>query len=885
MTKELAKGYEAREIEEKWLAYWKENNTFSPDMTAGGESYSIVIPPPNVTGTLHIGHALNLTLQDILCRFKRQQGFKVLWVPGTDHAGIATQNVVEKALAEQGLTRDDLGREKFIERVWEWKHEYGDKILNQIRKMGASVDWGRLRFTMDEGLSRAVREVFVTLYEQGLIYQGNYIINWCPRCQTALADLEVEHELITGGLYQIRYPLSSGQGEVVVATTRPETMLGDSAVAVHPDDERYQDLIGQKVLLPLLDREIPIIADDYVDRAFGTGCLKVTPAHDPNDFVLGKNHGLSEIQVIDEQGKMTEAAGPQYAGLDRFVCRKKLVNDLREQGYLLDQQEYEHSVGHCYRCKSIIEPTISKQWFVATKTLAQKAKQAVEQGRTKFYPAQWTKTYFKWLEEIKDWCVSRQIWWGHRIPVWFCQDCGEVLVRRKAPDRCSKCAGQNLRQDEDVLDTWFSSALWPFSTLGWPEQTKDLEVFYPTSVLVTGFDIIFFWVARMMMMGLHFMDEVPFKDVYIHALVRDETGRKMSKSVGNVIDPLLMIDKYGADALRFTLTSFAAMGRDIKLSEARIEGYKHFMNKIWNAARFVLMNLDPQVKGLSGAEIADLAFCHRYILHALEGLKADVTRSLDRYYFNEAAQALYQFVWHVYCDWYLEMVKLELGTGNEKRGSQAQAVLWQTLSEILVLLHPFVPFITQEIWEKLPNVSEVDLSRIAFPATRDYCLNMDLEAEMALLQEVVVSVRNIRSELNINPGQQLKLLIKAQAKEMEVLERHKELIIHLARLQSMDVSSELQAPEAAASAVVSGCELFVPLQGVVDFKQELARIEKQLLKVVKAGSGLKKKLANENFLSKAPAEVVAKEREKLAELEEKEKKLNQLKGRLAVFVN
>ncbi|MFO7802564.1 MAG: valine--tRNA ligase [Desulfovermiculus sp.] len=874
----LSKGYEPGDVEQKWLQFWEDEKTFTPDPDAAKVPFSIVIPPPNVTGTLHMGHALNLTLQDILCRFKRQQGYNVLWVPGTDHAGIATQNVVERALAQEGVSRDELGRERFVDRVWEWKQEYGDKILNQVQRMGASVDWSRLRFTMDDGLSRAVREVFVQLYEQGLIYQGDYIINWCPRCQTALADLEVDHEEKDGGLYHLRYPVVGQDAQVVIATTRPETMLGDTAVAVHPEDERYAQLIGQEVELPLVGRRLSVIADSYVDREFGTGCLKVTPAHDPNDFELGTTHGLEFIKVIDEHGRMTPEAGGKYAGMDRFECRKRLVRDLQEAGFLIKQEPYRHKVGQCYRCQSVIEPTISKQWFVAAASLARKARQAVDQGDTRIFPANWKNLYDEWLDTIRDWCISRQIWWGHRIPAWTCTDCGRLIVAREAPTQCPDCQGSDLKQDEDVLDTWFSSALWPFSTLGWPDDTRDLQIFYPTSVLVTGFDIIFFWVARMMMMGLEFMHEVPFRHVYIHALVRDEDGRKMSKSTGNVIDPLDMIHSYGADSLRFTLAVFAAMGRDIKLSESRIEGYKHFINKIWNAARFALMNLDQDVRPLAPETVS--GFSHRFILHELEQVKRQVLWALDNYHFNQAAQTLYQFVWHTYCDWYLEMIKQELVSKDPDVSAQAQSCLLHTLSEILILVHPFIPFVSQEIWSHLPGRDEDNLAAVSFPSLRPECEDEGLGGDMEFMQGVVVSIRNIRSELNISPSVQLEVMVQAEGRPATFLEEQREVICSLARLKSLTVESRVVPPQAVGSAVVQGCEVYVPLEGIVDFEAELARLGKQLAKIDKDMQGLGKKLGNENFVAKAPAEVVDKERARLQELQDKRDKLTELQGRL-----
>ncbi|MEJ2475326.1 MAG: valine--tRNA ligase, partial [Desulfobacterales bacterium] len=638
----LTKGYEPQDVESRWYVFWEKEGLFDAHLDPSPKRYSIVIPPPNVTGVLHMGHALNNTLQDILCRYRRQRGDNVLWMPGTDHAGIATQNVVERKLAEDGLDRHQLGREKFIEAVWQWRRKYGSAITNQLKRLGASCDWKRERFTMDEGLSLAVRKVFVQLYDEGLIYRGNYIINWCPRCSTALADLEVEHEETDGHLYHIRYPYQDGAGGVVVATTRPETMLGDTAVAVHPDDERYRDAAVNAVILPLMDRVIPVIRDEYVDMSFGTGALKVTPAHDPNDYDIGLRHDLPVIKAIGDDGRMTDAAG-RFEGLDRFDCRKAVVDALEAGGYLVKIDNYRHSVGHCYRCKDIVEPNLSRQWFVKTAPLAQKAITAVKEGRTRIVPEIWTATYFDWMTNIRDWCISRQIWWGHQIPAWTCGACQELIVAMEAPAACPACGSAALVQDTDVLDTWFSSALWPFSTMGWPERTPLLEIFYPTSVLVTGFDILFFWVARMMMMGLHFMGDVPFRDVYVHALVRDEDGKKMSKSKGNVIDPLSVIDTYGTDAFRFTLAAFAAQGRDIKMSEKRIEGYRHFINKLWNAARLCLMHLTGRQPepGPDGHSLPD-----RWILSRLQALTVTVSDAIDGYRFNEAAGALYNFVWH-----------------------------------------------------------------------------------------------------------------------------------------------------------------------------------------------------------------------------------------------
>ena len=877
-AKTLPKSYEPRDVEVRWGEYWEQEKTFTPDAAAKGEPYCIVIPPPNVTGQLHMGHALNLTLQDILCRYHRQKGANVLWVPGMDHAGIATQNVVERALALEGGTRGDLGREGFVERVWKWKEEYGGRILNQIRRLGASVDWTRERFTMDEGLSRAVREVFVRLYEEGLIYKGDYIINWCTRCHTALADDEVEHSPKAAFLYHIRYPLEDGTGSLVVATTRPETMLGDTAVAVHPEDERYAFAMGKNVLLPLTNRKIPVIADSYVDMGFGTGCLKITPAHDMNDFEIGQAHELELVQVIDGKGFMTEAAGAAYAGMQKDACRERAVSDLTEQGLLVKKEPYEHNVGECYRCKTVIEPFVSTQWFVAVKPLAKKARKAVESVKTRICPPQWTKTYFNWLDNIRDWCISRQIWWGHRIPAWTCDACGKLIVTREDPDRCPDCGG-SLTRDPDVLDTWFSSALWPFSTLGWPDQTEELKFFYPTAVLVTGFDILFFWVARMMMMGLHFMGNVPFHDVYIHALVRDAEGKKMSKSTGNVIDPIDMIEKYGTDALRFTLTAMAAMGRDLKLSEERIEGYRHFVNKLWNAARFALMNLSDEMPDTALRPTEDIS--HAWISHRLEEIKAEVDQALSEYRFNDAAQTLYQFTWHEFCDWYLEMIKGDLnGPDNDKKHT-AQVCLWTALTELLTLLHPIMPFVTQEIWNFLPGVVDKDLAQAKYPDPRPECLRPGVVEQMELLQDVVVSVRNIRSELDIGPSKSLDLLIRtAKDEDQAFLNNNEDFICTLARLDKVSAGPDVSAPKASATAVVGGNELYVPLSGIVDFDAELARLDKELGKLDKELGIVNKKLANENFTSKAPAQVVEKERQKAMTFSEKKAKLSALQERL-----
>ena len=877
----LSKGYEPKDVEAHWRTHWEENTIFTPrvDEAQNAESYSIVIPPPNVTGNLHIGHALNLTLQDVLCRHARQKGKQVLWVPGEDHAGIATQNVVERRLAQEGKTRHDLGREEFIKRVWMWKEEYGDNIRGQIKAMGASVDWTRERFTMDEGLSRAVRQVFVRLYNEGLIYKGQYIINWCNRCHTALADDEVEHAPQKTSLWLLRYPLEDGSGHLTIATTRPETMLGDTAVCVHPEDERYQHLIGKKIRLPLTDRLIPIIADNYVDREFGTGALKVTPSHDHNDWHLGHKHNLEFIQVTDDEGNMNALAGP-YNGMPKEEARKKIVADLDALGLLEEVRDYENSVGHCYRCQAIIDPHVSQQWFVAVKTLAEKARAAMPE-QTQIYPTSWLKTYYNWLDNIRDWCISRQIWWGHRIPAWTCDSCHKLLVLEHDPDVCPDCGHTAFTQEDDVLDTWFSSALWPFSTLGWPDKTPELARFYPTSVLVTGFDILFFWVARMMMMGLHFMEQVPFNHVYIHALVRDAQGKKMSKSTGNVIDPLVMIDKYGTDALRFTLTAFAAMGRDIRLSEDRIDGYRHFMNKIWNASRFALMNLDEEAPAPVDLEKVE-GLHHIWILHRLEELKDAQNSSLAEYRFNDTAQSLYKFVWNEFCDWYLELIKPDMQAGGERKAT-AQYVLWTVLRETLILLHPITPFITSEVWQALPGSSnEPTLALVSFPALRPACLRPEDATRMEMVQEAIVAVRTIRSELNIAPSLKLTAIIRpADAAARATLENQRQVLMVLARLENLIIDAAAEAPRVSASTVACGNEIIVPLSGAVDFAAEVARLEKELAKMDKEHAMLSGKLANPNYVAKAPQEVVERDKARVVELDDAKEKLTALKARFA----
>ena len=872
--KQFDKGYEPHKVEKRWYEYWENEQLFAAEEQSPRKSYSIVIPPPNVTGVLHMGHALNNTMQDILCRYRRLKGDNVLWMPGTDHAGIATQNVVEKSLAEEGTDRHQLGREKFIEAVWQWREKYGSAIINQLKRLGASCDWQRERFTMDKGLSRAVRKVFVQLYEEGLIYRGNYIINWCHRCHTALADLEVEHEEHDGHLYHIRYPYPGGSDGMVVATTRPETMLGDTAVAVHPEDERYLNLDAETVILPLMNREIPIIKDSYVDMSFGTGGLKITPAHDPNDFEIGRRHDLPSIKVISDDGNMTADAG-RFEGMDRFECRKAVVEELEKEGLLIKVDPYKHSVGHCYRCKTIVEPNLSKQWFVRAKPLAEKAIAVVKNGDTRIIPEMWTNTYYDWMNNIRDWCVSRQIWWGHQIPAWTCKSCNEIVVAMEAPQVCPDCGNKDLVQETDVLDTWFSSALWPFSTMGWPDETPLLNTFYPTSVLVTGFDILFFWVARMMMMGIHFMQDVPFKDVYVHALVRDEEGKKMSKSKGNVIDPLDIIDRYGTDAFRFTLAAFAAQGRDIKMSEKRVDGYRHFINKLWNASRFALMHLD---RGYEELDSHELSLPDKWILSRLSRVTIQVTKDLNDYRFNEAAGGLYNFVWHEFCDWYLEAIKPALyeNAGIEAKEA-SRAVLWLVLRDTLILLHPFIPFVTEEIWHHMPGTNS-SIMKAPYPEGHVEADNLtqqdETEFKMGILMDVITGIRNVRGEMNIAPSLTLKVSVQTEdPKTRDIIEAQKELITNLARLKSLTVFETGIKPKSSATAVVNNATIFVSLEGIIDFSKETQRLEKEIKKLAAELVKVSKKLENEGFLSKAPADVIEKVRLKHDALMEKRNKI------------
>lgn len=866
-NRELPKGYSPDAMEEKWYAAWMQRGLFDAEVDPSRPAFSIVIPPPNVTGSLHMGHAFNNTFQDILCRARRMQGFNVLWLPGTDHAGIATQNVVEKSLAAKGLSRHDLGREAFVDKVWEWKKIYGDRIIAQMKRLGNSCDWRRERFTFDDGLSRAVRSVFVRLYKKDLIYRGKYIINWCSRCHTALSDLEVEYDEKPGNFYYVRYPFVDGSGEIVVATTRPETIIGDVAIAVHPRSEQYRGLIGKRVRVPLTDRDIPIIEDNMVDPEFGTGCVKITPAHDPNDFLVGLRHDLPQLQVIDSEGIMNENAG-KYRGMTIEEARRAAAGDLEAQGLLIRTEAISHSVGHCQRCGTTVEPYLSEQWFVRAKPLAERGVQAVKDGRIAWIPEQWEKTYFQWMENIRDWCISRQLWWGHRIPAWTCSDCGHVTVAETDPTACEGCGGTHISQDEDILDTWFSSALWPFSTMGWPDETPELKYFYPTSLMVTGFDIIFFWVARMIMMGLEFMDEVPFKDVYIHSLIRDEHGQKMSKSKGNVIDPLDMIDKYGADALRMALAALSTQGRDILLSSGKIETYRLFMNKLWNAARFALMNLDDDRQAIDPDQ---LRLQDRWILARTQEMAERITRMIDEYDIGSAARALYDFVWGDVCDWYLEMSKPALKEDEgEARRRTAQGVLEEVFHTTLPLLHPFIPFVTEELWGAFGygyGCDESSIMRTAWPRPREE-FRFDVAEAMRTVQETVRVLRNLRAEARVAPQQWMNhAAVRVDDDRMKrTLQDALPQISGLCRVREIAIlPMSAPRPAASLSSVVGAAEVSLPIGDVLDVAAEIARLGQEVAAIEKTVASSQARLDKPDFVARAPQEVVEKERARVAE--------------------
>ena len=865
---ELPKTYDPKAVEDKLYSFWNDSGFFHAEVNPKKKPYTIVIPPPNVTGQLHMGHAFDETLQDVLIRTKRMQGYEALWMPGTDHAGIATQIKVEENLRkEEGKTRYDLGREEFLKRVWDWKHKFGNRIISQLKKLGSSCDWERERFTMDEGCSKAVREVFVNLYNKGLIYKGHRIINWCPHCATALSDAEVEYETQPGKLWHIRYPLADGSGDLVVATTRPETFMGDTGVAVNPNDERYKHLIGKTCILPIMNREIPIFGDEYVDMEFGTGCVKVTPCHDPNDFEMGQRHNLEQILVFNEDATVN-ANGGKYEGMDRYECRKAVVKDLEEGGYLVKIEDHEHNVGTCYRCGTTVEPMTSAQWFVKMAPLAKPAMDVVNEGKTKFVPDRFSKTYLRWMENVHDWCISRQLWWGHRIPAFYCDDCGEMTVSKTDVHTCPKCGGTHIHQEEDVLDTWFSSALWPFSTLGWPDKTKELEYFYPTSTLVTGYDIIFFWVARMIFSGVEHMGETPFKTVYIHGLVRDAQGRKMSKSLGNGIDPLEVIDQYGADALRFTLATGNSPGNDMRFSDERVQASRNFCNKIWNASRFIQMNLTID-KDKAVELPAELALEDKWIISKFNTLVADVTRNIDQYELGLAASKLNDFIWENFCDWYIEIAKTRLQTGDEN----VQKVLCYVLSGAMQLLHPFMPFITETIWQALPH--EGPSVMVSKWPEYDEKLNFSVEeAQMESLMDAVRAIRNRRAEMNVPPSKKAKVLILTEKKD--TFSAGAGFFPKLAYASEIELIDTVPADAAKMASVVTGdAQIYMPMGDLIDFEAERARLGKEKSKVEADIDFVMKKLNNPKFVDKAPEKVVAAEREKAEKLREHLAKLEE----------
>ena len=870
MENNIPKVYDPKTFEKKWYAYWEKNRLFHAEVEPQKTPYSIVIPPPNVTGQLHMGHAMDNTLQDILIRWRRMQGYNTLWMPGCDHAGIATQAKVEETLREEGLTRYDLGREKFLERVWAWKEKFGNRIMSQLRSLGSSCDWERERFTMDEGCSRAVREVFVSLYEEGLIYQGTRITNWCPRCHTALSDIEVEHETEVGHLWHLRYRFADSDDYVEIATTRPETMFGDTGVAVHPEDVRYREMVGRTLILPIANRQISLFADEYVDPTFGTGAVKVTPAHDPNDFDMGKRHGLEQIKVIENDGTMGEGAG-RYAGMDRYACRKALVKELAALGVLVGTEEHEHAVGHCSRCHTTVEPLVSKQWFVKMASLAKPAIEVVREGRIRFVPERFTKIYENWLENIRDWCISRQLWWGHRIPAWYCDDCGKVSVSRTDLTACPACGSSHLHQDEDVLDTWFSSALWPFETMGWPEKTPELQQFYPTRTLVTGYDIIFFWVARMVMMGLKFGGDIPFHHVFIHGLVRDSQGRKMSKSLGNGIDPVEVIDKYGADTLRFMLVTGNTPGNDMRFYWARVEAARNFANKLWNASRFMLMNLQGFDRSFV-PKAEDYTLADRWILSRYARTSAVVTENLEKFELGEAARAIYEFIWGEFCDWYIELVKPRLYAEEGDSRRTAQYVLGYVLERTLRLLHPFMPFITEEIWQHIPHEGK-SIMTAPWPTGEETWLDKANEASMAAIMEVIKTIRNMRAEVNAAPGKKSEAILHfSDAAQQAVFTANDGYLHALAEADPVTILSlTAERPENAMTAAAGGVEIYLPLKGLIDMEKETARLSKELDGLTKEIARTEGKLANEKFVTKAPVAVVAKEREKLQDYEEKKR--------------
>ena len=865
---EEKKAYNPQEAEKKWYKFWTEKNYFHAEIEKGKKPYTIVIPPPNVTGVLHMGHGLNNTIQDILIRYYRMSGFKALWVPGTDHAGIATQTVVEKnLLKESNKTRDDIGRDEFLKRVWEWREKNGNTIIEQLKTIGSSCDWTRTRFTMDEGLSDAVKEVFIRLYNKGLVYRGNYIVNWCPRCTTALSDDEVEYKDHQSKLYYFKYPLKDSKEYIVVATTRPETMLGDTGVAVNPEDKRYKKMIGKAVILPLVEREIPVVADKIVDKEFGTGAVKVTPSHDPNDFEMGKTHDLEFINIMTEKGVMNNNVPERYQNIDRDECRKKVTADLEAKGLMDKIEDYAHSVGHCYRCDTVIEPYQSTQWFVKMKPLAEPAIKVVESGKIKFYPDRWKKVYLNWMNNIRDWCISRQIWWGHRIPVWYCEDCNEEIVSNTTPEKCTKCKSKNLKQETDVLDTWFSSWLWPFSTLGWPEKTKDLEYFYPTDVLVTDPGIIFFWVARMIMSGLEFIGDIPFKDVHIHGVVLDGKGRKMSKSLGNGIDPLEVVKIYGADSLRYTMIAITPIGQNLLLSMDKFEIGKHFVNKINNASRYIMMNYNNE-KIETDLKKLKLDMAGQWIISKLHHTIQAINDSVKKYRLQDYAMIFNDFFWHQYCDWYLEMSKVGLYKSDEKTKVKTLSVLFHILLNALKIFHPVMPFVTEELFQSLPNKDSDSIMISSWPDVEKALIKDEIEDKIEVFKHLITGIRNIRSMMNIQPKQMIKVILSTKDKtKQDLASEMEEYIKFLAGVEEVTIKKDRSKIEQSAVNVMDNIEIFVPLKGLVDIKKEKERLNKKAEELKKELSGVEKKLKNKNFMEKAKKEAVEKVKNKKIQLQ------------------
>ncbi|MBN2657727.1 MAG: valine--tRNA ligase [Spirochaetales bacterium] len=876
---ELDKTYNPKDFEDRLYKFWEEKGYFKPAGDKEKEPFTIVIPPPNVTGVLHMGHGLNNSLQDILIRYNRMQGRPTLWVPGTDHAGIATQNVVERKLKEKGLGRHDLGREKFIEETWKVKENHHAIITDQLKKIGASCDWSRERFTLDDGLSNAVKKVFVDLYKKDLIYKGEYLVNWCPSCGTALADDEVDHEEKAGKLYHYRYPLTDGSGSIEIATTRPETMFGDTAVAVHPEDERYRHLIGKTVDLPLTDRKIPIIADSYCKMEFGTGAVKITPAHDPNDWDIGNRHDLERINILNPDATLNENVPEKFRGMDVKTARKATIEALKEAGVYKDDEEQPHQVGHCYRCKTVVEPYMSEQWFVRMAPLAEKALKAWEDGEIRFYPQKWENTYKHWLTGIRDWCISRQLWWGHRIPVWYCQDCGEMIVSEDEVTGCPKCSSSSLKQDNDVLDTWFSSWLWPFSTLGWPEKTPDLEQFYPTTSLVTAYDIIFFWVARMIMAGLEFTGQVPFRDIYIHQLIRDKQGRKMSKSLGNGIDPLDVVDQYGSDAMKFTLAYLSAQGQDILMDMETVKIGSKFCNKVWNASRYILMNLEGRT--MLDKNAIEKKAIDQWIFHRINETTRTIGAAMEAYRFDDMGHAVYEYFWNDFCDWYVEASKLYLYDDDDAEKDRAATMLIAVLEESLKLLHPFIPFVTEEIYQKLPGAGEAIIVE-RYPEYSEDKVNGEAEASFNILKDIVQAVRTVRSEFTIPPAKKIRVRIKVDADQRAFMESQSDVIAMLVKSDDFEILDGSATPEGAVATVGKGFEAFVFIRDAIDVEKEIDKLKKNIVKAEQNRIATEKKLSNESFVSRAPEEVIAKEKEKLAEfsdaIEKMKKHLADLEG-------